>query len=97
MIPREDRLPSPGRVKEVEQYAIAYPRLDKNIINMVLDFDKANADKWGEDYDIEEHLDELLSGDNSERDSESTVATSGSEQDVTEGGQSSSDSNSATK
>lgn len=79
----------------MEQYAIAYPRLDKNIISMVLDFEDQLAKKYGEDYDFREHLEEIFPDIKSEEDTDSSVTLV--TQDVEEGGQSTSSDNSATE
>ena len=71
---RKERLPSRWRIKLVEDFQAAYPDLDRNIINMVMDFDEIQAQRFGKDYDPEEHLKDIfpaLSSDSDEEGSKS--------------------------
>ncbi|KAI9726559.1 MAG: hypothetical protein M1835_003763, partial [Candelina submexicana] len=43
-------------------FLLAYPDLDRNIIQMVIEFDEEQAKKFGEDYDPREHLPDIFPG-----------------------------------
>lgn len=39
---------------------MAYPTLDRFMINMAIDLDEMNKKKWGEDYNFEDHVEEIF-------------------------------------
>jgi len=39
---------------------MAYPQFDKFQIQMIVDFDEIMRKKYGDDYDVHEHLDEIF-------------------------------------
>ena len=39
---------------------MAYPTLDRFMINIAIDLDEMNKKKWGEDYKFEDHVDEIF-------------------------------------
>ena len=44
----------------MEDLLVAYPDLDRNMINIAIDFDAAQAAKFGADYNPEEHVKEIF-------------------------------------
>lgn len=44
----------------MEELAIAYPQLDRNMIDIAIRFDEQMQEKYGEDYHWEDHKDELI-------------------------------------
>ena len=57
---KKERLPGAWRIKLVEDLLVAYPDLDRNMINIAIDFDAAQAEKFGADYDPEDHVKEIF-------------------------------------
>ena len=39
---------------------VVFPSLDRNMINIAIDFDDVQASKFGNDYDAEEHAKEIF-------------------------------------
>ncbi len=39
---------------------MAFPSLDRNMINIAIDFDDIQASKFGNDYDAQEHVKEIF-------------------------------------
>ena len=56
----------------MEQWHLAYPHLDKFQINLAMEFDEMMAEKFGVDYAIEDHINEIFPDDTSVEDSDST-------------------------
>lgn len=52
---------------------MAYPSLDRNMINIAIDFDEIQALKFGEDYDAEEHVKEIFPEPSSESEEDCQV------------------------
>lgn len=48
------------RVKLAEELATAYPMLDRNMIQIAIEFDEQMQEKYGADYRWEDHKDELI-------------------------------------
>lgn len=63
--PRAERLPGKDRVAAIEQWTLAYPHLDRFQINLAIEFDEMMAEKFGNDYVIDDHLDEIFPEDKS--------------------------------
>lgn len=57
---------------------MVYPALDKNMITIAIDFDEQCQERFGEDYDYADHIDELYTQ-NSDDTAESTTAQDGRE------------------
>lgn len=68
---KKERLPSAWRIKLVEDLLLAYPDLDRNMINIAIDFDEIQAAKFGADYDPEEHIKEIFPALSSDSEDES--------------------------
>lgn len=55
---------------------MAFPGLDRNMINIAIDFDEIQALKFGKDYDAEEHVKDIFPALQSDSDEDSgTVIT----------------------
>ena len=67
---KKERLPGVWRVKLVEDLLVAYPDLDRNMINIAIDFDAAQAERFGADYSPEEHIKEIFPALTSDSDSD---------------------------
>jgi len=39
---------------------VAFPSLDRNMINIAIDFDEVQALKYGKDYDAQDHVNEIF-------------------------------------
>ena len=57
---KKERTAGVGRVKLVEDLLVAFPDLDRNMINIAIDFDEVQALKYGKDYDAQDHLKEIF-------------------------------------
>jgi len=57
---KKERTAGAWRVKLVEDFLVAFPSLDRNMINIALDFDDMQAAKFGKDYDAQEHAKEIF-------------------------------------
>ena len=68
--PRKERLPGAWRVKLVEDLLVVYPDLDRNMINTAIDFDAAQAERFGADYNPEDHIKDIFPALSSDSDSE---------------------------
>ncbi len=44
----------------VEELALAYPQLDKYLVELAVDFDEQCQEKYGADYKFEDHEDEIF-------------------------------------
>lgn len=71
----------------MEELATAYPMLDRNMIQIAIEFDEQMQEKYGEDYRWEDHMHELIPRDDliSALSSETTEPESSSETSVDDG------------
>ncbi len=58
---------------------MAYPALDKNMINIALDFDEILKQKYGDDYHYEDHLAEIFPSDDMDETEDDSEVESDSE------------------
>ena len=59
---------------------MAFPSLDRNMINIAIDFDDIQASKFGKDYDAEEHVKEIFPELSSESEEDYEIEISKTEQ-----------------